>query len=932
MLISFSRKFIFIANLKTASTAIEGVLRPVAEICLVESRLGKHMPLQAIEQRFGWLLDRFGRENFLIFGVIRDPVDYLVSLYNSHAANKFKDDLNLYTGDMDFDKFISEWTERNADQIRPQFERFLTTNGTIGANYIISYANLTEGLRWAGSIINVPGLPKLGQQNVSDRRLQARDLSEAQRKSISQRFTRDKNFMVQYCDRVLDPGIVPFDSGSLSEQKASTTRNPQSFRAGKTRSASHMLTDDSCSSETPTLAPADVVDLLYRAVLRRDADVEGREFAVSLIKSGRSVLDFVRVLMNSREFRDRNLHPVNKPGQTDPLGSGCGTVVPDIEYRCPTDLTITPVQLRRVAVIGACLMTDWPKLIKEMQPDCQCDFMLFNNTQELPKQLPAPIADYDFQLISIPLRPVLPDSSYFRLSYARPEVYETLFLEACQRLRQFLVAAMRWNKEHGILTFVVNFLLPQQNPMGRLLPRHDLRNLVYFVDRLNEVLSEELQKYNNTFLFDFDQIVATFGRKFFQDDIVCITNHNAWLSEFDWKWDQQRLDKPVKLGNVYRNNVSLYLRLAWTELLAMYRTIRQIDMVKLVILDVDDTLWRGVGVERADHDEKVIEGWPIGLAEALGHLKRRGVLLALLSKNEEQLLTPVWERVFGRRLALDDFAIRKINWRPKVENFEEILNEANLLPRNVVYIDDNPVERASIKAAFPDARVLGPTPLVWRRVLLWSSETQVPTITAESAARTEMVRAQVERELQRRQLSREEFLATLSLEVGLREFRDVEHPDFPRALELINKSNQFNTSGRRWSRQEFLTALGKRVRLFVFDVEDKFTHYGVVGVIICAGPRIEQFVMSCRVVGLEVEIAAVAALLRIIRADTSEAVATAELIETELNLLARDLWERCGFECKGGQWSRRYLPALATPPHVKVIVEDNWEADFVAAE
>src|SRR5437660_10773754 len=122
------------------------------------------------------------------------------------------------------------------------------------------------------------------------------------------------------------------------------------------------------------------------------------------------------------------------------------------------------------------------------------------------------------------------------------------------------------------------------------------------------------------------------------------------------------------------------------------------------------------------------------------------MLLAIMSKNDETLLRPVWQSVFRGRLGLEDFAIRKINWRPKAENFEDILAEANLLPRSVVYIDDNPVERASIKAAFPDVRVFGPNPLVWRRILLWSAETQVPTITAESAARTDMVRAQVERE------------------------------------------------------------------------------------------------------------------------------------------------------------------------------------------
>jgi len=388
---------------------------------------------------------------------------------------------------------------------------------------------------------------------------------------------------------------------------------------------------------------------------------------------------------------------------------------------------------------------------------------------------------------------------------------------------------MRWNKKHGLLTFVTSFILPQQNPMGRLLPRYDLRNLVYFVEKLNGALAEELRGFNNTFLFDLDQIIATFGRKYFQDDVIWVSNHNGMLSDHDFKYDQDRLEPPARASTIYGQNVQLVYEAGWNELTAMYRTIKQTDMVKLVVLDIDDTLWRGVAAERSDHTREAIEGWPIGLVEALGHLKRRGILLALLSKNEEKLVVPIWERLFGGSIHIDDFAICKINWKPKADNFAEIIEEANLLPRSVVYIDDNPVERAAIRAAFPDVRSFGPNPLLWRRILLWSAETQVATITKESASRTEMVRAQVDRETHRKKLSREDFLASLEVEVGLRELDGVQHPEFTRALELVNKSNQFNTTGKRWTKQEFYTGLANDIRLFIFDVKDRFTSYGIVG-------------------------------------------------------------------------------------------------------
>ena len=73
----------------------------------------------------------------------------------------------------------------------------------------------------------------------------------------------------------------------------------------------------------------------------------------------------------------------------------------------------------------------------------------------------------------------------------------------------------------------------------------------------------------------------------------------------------------------------------WAELLAMYRTVHQIDPVKLVVVDLDDTLWNGVSGELQDFDAGMLEGWHAGLIEALLYLKKRGILLAIASKNEE---------------------------------------------------------------------------------------------------------------------------------------------------------------------------------------------------------------------------------------------------------------------------------------------------------
>jgi FkbH-like protein len=283
-------------------------------------------------------------------------------------------------------------------------------------------------------------------------------------------------------------------------------------------------------------------------------------------------------------------------------------------------------------------------------------------------------------------------------------------------------------------------------------------------------------------------------------------------------------------------------------------------------------------------------------------------------------------------IRLEDFAVRKINWQPKADNVEAILGEVNLLPKSVVLIDDNPVERAAIKAAFPEIRVLGPNPYLWRRILLWAPETQVAAITAESSARTEMVQKQVERESQRKRLSREEFLASLEVRASVAEIASTSDGRFTRALELINKTNQFNTTGKRWSLPECAAFLRDGGRCFVLDVTDRFTAYGIVGVLLVRGAEIAQFVMSCRVVGMDVEIAAAAGVLRAMAASAASDIG-ASLVHTQANLLCRDLWERCGFAAAGPEQYRRSPdPPLVVPAHIALRLDLAPQAVRSAAD
>ena len=159
--------------------------------------------------------------------------------------------------------------------------------------------------------------------------------------------------------------------------------------------------------------------------------------------------------------------------------------------------------------------------------------------------------------------------------------------------------------------------MPQQNPLGRLLPRYQLSNLSYLVECLNQFLAQELTRYQNAYLLDLDGISATFGRRYIQDDTLWQFNHGAVLTDWDFVEDQKRLHPPGPVSDYYALRGNEYLHAIWEEIVAIFRTVRQVDTVKLVIVDLDDTLWRGVVAEEGHISVTTTEGWPLGIAEAL---------------------------------------------------------------------------------------------------------------------------------------------------------------------------------------------------------------------------------------------------------------------------------------------------------------------------
>jgi FkbH-like protein len=230
-----------------------------------------------------------------------------------------------------------------------------------------------------------------------------------------------------------------------------------------------------------------------------------------------------------------------------------------------------------------------------------------------------------------------------------------------------------------------------------------------------------------------------------------------------------------------------------------------------------------------------------------------------------------------------------------------------------------------VKAAIPAIRCLGGNHYDWRRIILRSAETQVPIVTEESSRRTELVRAISQREASadaNNGVSREEWLASLQLRQSFFLIKTPQSRHFDRAFELINKTNQFNTTGKRWERSEFEAFISQGGYCVVSSLRDKLIDNGIISVCLINGEKIVQVVLSCRVFGLGAELVVGAIATRLALKSGSEV--RAELVDTGRNATCHDYFKRLGFsQTDVGLYSRT---ANELPSYIEI--ENLGAAEF----
>ncbi len=326
---------------------------------------------------------------------------------------------------------------------------------------------------------------------------------------------------------------------------------------------------------------------------------------------------------------------------------------------------------------------------------------------------------------------------------------------------------------------------------------------------------------------------------------------------------------------------------------------------KVLVTDLDNTLWHGVIGEDGLDGIGIGPGTPEGeaylqLQQYLLELKRRGILLAVCSKNNpEDALLPFLHHP-QMALKRDDFVAFRVNWDNKVANLQAIARELSLGVDSFVFLDDNPLEREWVRSQLPEVAVveLGSSPLDFVRQLDRGRYFEALTLSGEDLARAEQYRSEARREqLRASSASLDDFLRDLRLEASVEE---ISERNLARVTQLVNKTNQFNLTTRRYTEAQ-VRELAQDARGWTgaFHLSDRMDRYGLIGVLICRAIdsdkwEVDTWLMSCRSLGRQMERFMFDRMIEAASARRVKRIA-AVYRSTAKNGLVKELYDQFGF-------------------------------------
>ena len=430
-----------------------------------------------------------------------------------------------------------------------------------------------------------------------------------------------------------------------------------------------------------------------------------------------------------------------------------------------------------------------------------------------------------------------------------------------------------------------SLVIPNESLFGNYDCKVDT-SLYSIATSLNHFLFQKSQQYKTVFINDVDRLASFHGRKNWLNDMLWIHSKTPCSLEY--------------IPYLCQNIVDIYLSSAGAA-------------IKCVVLDLDNTLWGGV------IGDDGLEGIALGhlgegeaffeIQQYFRELKHRGIILAVCSKNDyDNAIKPFREHP-EMCLKEEDITVFIANWNNKADNIREIKETLNIGFDSLVFIDDSPYERNLVREFLPDVVVpdLPEDPAEYVRYISELNLFETSFFTQEDKSRADMYKV----EFQRKNLAKSftdinGYLQSLEMKITMNRFDEF---NIPRIAQLIQRSNQFNLTTKRYSESECTAFMhdGKNCFPQYIKLEDKFGDYGLISVIILKFVQqslvIDSWLMSCRVLSRGVEQYAMNRIFDFAKNNNLGKV-VGEYIPSPKNSMVEDFYEKFGFSKQSEQPDR----------------------------
>ena len=434
-----------------------------------------------------------------------------------------------------------------------------------------------------------------------------------------------------------------------------------------------------------------------------------------------------------------------------------------------------------------------------------------------------------------------------------------------------------WNKLEtslGCQILQANFVLPIERALGNLESNYEYSRSFYY-KRINAKL--EQKRGGNVTIMDMDYWAGVVGK------INWFDNSSYYLSKTGFRMDY----------------IGIAAEVFVKQILALTGKVK-----KCLVLDLDNTLWGGVvgddgcmGIQ-LDPNNAIGESYR-AFQQYVLQLKERGVILAVCSKNEEDIAKEPFEKNDKMILKLDDISCFIANWEDKAGNIRTIASKLNIGVDSLVFFDDNPAEREIVKQFVPEVLVVDvpEDPADYVQALSLCMPFEWGQLTGEDFKRTQSYLQNSKRqELESSFVNYDEYLQALDM-VGSVE--EIDSYSKERFAQLINKSNQFNLRTIRYTEAAIEQMMQEEnTKLLAVSLKDKFSDYGIISCIILKKDGEECFadtwVMSCRVLKRGVEEFAFSHVCDMARSMGCSKL-VGEYIPTQKNRMVKDFYPNLGF-------------------------------------